>query len=931
MALVIAIGGILGALTVFPMNAGGATLYVGGTGPGNFTTIQAAIDAATPGDTVFVYAQVYRERISIPKTLSLVGEDRNVTVIDGGRLGDVVGVSANWVNITGFTVTNSSSGTGDAAIELAGVQHGRIEGNLVSDNWGAGIYLLGSTDVTIANNTLRDNIDPDGAGILLSSSDGNRIVNNTATGGADGIGLQTSGRNLIAGNNASTNWDYGVSLSASHDNRIENNSLFDNWGRGVRLTASNGNVVRNNTLIQNYQGIELSSSTGNTVTQNILNSTWDYGVSAYFSSGNRISRNTFVSTYADAVQVSRSSSERVDNNTFLGSLYSDVDLDSSVGVTVADNAMTRGLLVSYSAFSGGDLSYWNTHEIPPSNLINGRPVRYWKNVTGGIVPAGAGQVILANTTDVAVANETFDGVVVGVEAGFSRGTVIANLSGRDNAYGILLGASRDSTIENVSFANASQMAVYLRLSDSNTIGNSTFADAQFNALRFESSFQNAILSVNASGGMGAGLYLQDSGDTFVSGSAFRDRAGTGVSMRSSHDNTLSRSILANNTRDGVYLEASNRNTILENRIEGNEGAGVNMTSSVANRAYHNNLVGNSRQAIDDRANAWDDGYPSGGNFWSDYAGADVFQGPNQDLPGSDGIGDDPYAIDADSADGYPLMGPFDVGGGRLPASPQMRAAVLSGTGLADVTVSWELSADDGGGERDVAGYEVWYGGTYDPTGAPYARLASVPAGTTSYAHVGGGFGDGGRYFYEVRAVEQGTGRTAASPVQGAKGAGALPTGWHLFSIPLVQANSSVTSVLQTLEFDAVRTYRAEDLGDPWKAYYPGRTGDLDDIDWGDGLWVHVETAGDLAIAGLVVPAPAFLLRPGWNLVAYASPVAETLSTSLAGVPGVVRVETYDPGATDPYRLRAMDPGDLLIPGGAYWIFVVGPGGLWVQG
>jgi hypothetical protein len=54
-------------------------------------------------------------------------------------------------------------------------------------------------------------------------------------------------------------------------------------------------------------------------------------------------------------------------------------------------------------------------------------------------------------------------------------------------------------------------------------------------------------------------------------------------------------------------------------------------------------------------NAWDDGYPSGGNYWSDYTGVDLRKGPYQNETGSDGIGDTPYSIDSDNADRYPLM------------------------------------------------------------------------------------------------------------------------------------------------------------------------------------------------------------------------------------------------------------------------------------
>ena len=930
-AIALAVGGILGTLTLLPANVRAATLYVGGGGPGNFTTIQAAIDAASPGDTVFVYAGVYRERVSIPKTLSLVGEDRDATVIDGSRIGDVVRVTASWVNVTRFTVTNSSGGPGDSAIELVGVQRNRIAGNNVSDNWGIGIHLVGSSDTVIEGNWLWENIDPDGAGILLSSSDGNRIVNNTAMEGADGISLHSSHRNVVAGNNASMNWDYGISLSGSNENRIENNSLFWNTGCGIRVGVSDRNTLRNNSLISNMHGIELQSSSNNTVTENLLDNSWDYGVYLYGSSRNRISRNTFVSTWWDGVQVRRASLETIDNNTFRGSVDADIDLDTAVGITIADNVMTRGILVSYSQFSSMGVDHWNTHDIPASNLVNGRPVRYWKDATGGVVPAGAGQVILANTTGVAVANETFDGTAVGVETGFSVGTTVTNVAGQGNLYGVLLAASRDSVIENVSFSDATWYGVFLRLSDANAIRNSSFVRAQYTALGIESSFRNSVVSIDASRGARTGLYLEDSGDTLVSRGTFAENGGAGVYLYNSSNNTVSESTIANNTRDGLYLANSHNNTILANAIAGNGGAGVNVSSSDGNRVYHNNLAGNGRQAIDDRANAWDDGYPSGGNYWNDYAGADAFHGPDQDIPGSDGIGDDPYGIDADSADGYPLMGPFDPGSGRTPAPPQVRAARLAGPGLVDVELTWDLSADDGGGENDVAGYEVWFGTAYDPAGATYVRLASVPAGTSSYAHADAGSGDFATYVYQVRTVERDSGRASASPVQAAKGATALPEGWHLFSIPLVQADASVASVFQTIEYDAVRTYRAADPADPWKSYRAGRSGDLETTEWGDGLWVHVTAAGVLTVAGLVVPAPAFLLRPGWNLVAYASPVAETLAASLAGVPGVVRVETYDPLSTDPYRLRVVDPSDVLSPGWAYWIFIAGAGGLWVQG
>jgi hypothetical protein len=91
--------------------------------------------------------------------------------------------------------------------------------------------------------------------------------------------------------------------------------------------------------------------------------------------------------------------------------------------------------------------------------------------------------------------------------------------------------------------------------------------------------------------------------------------------------------------------------------------------------YHNSFVGNGVQAFveyinpSEPTNIWDNGYPSGGNYWSDYKGTDLYSGPYQNETGSDGIGDTPYVIvsldtmtyltsNITDIDHFPLMGPF---------------------------------------------------------------------------------------------------------------------------------------------------------------------------------------------------------------------------------------------------------------------------------
>ena len=90
----------------------GKTLYVGGSGSGNYTKIQDAIDNTSDGDTVFVYndSSPYYEHVIVNITINLYGEDRNSTVIDGSNSGTVIWVLADWVNIKGFTIQSGFSG-----------------------------------------------------------------------------------------------------------------------------------------------------------------------------------------------------------------------------------------------------------------------------------------------------------------------------------------------------------------------------------------------------------------------------------------------------------------------------------------------------------------------------------------------------------------------------------------------------------------------------------------------------------------------------------------------------------------------------------------------------------------------------------------------------------------------------------------------------
>jgi parallel beta-helix repeat protein len=137
----------------------------------------------------------------------------------------------------------------------------------------------------------------------------------------------------------------------------------------------------------------------------------------------------------------------------------------------------------------------------------------------------------------------------------------------------------------------------------------------------------------------------------------------GVLIVDAWQNYISENDIKNNSEAGFLLWGARHNNITENNIASNY-FGIKLDESPVNLFFHNNLVNNTRHVGDvtpayPSVCVWDDGYPSGGNYWSDYTGSDSFFGAYQNLTGSDGIGDSPYTIDTNNVDQYPLKCPHD--------------------------------------------------------------------------------------------------------------------------------------------------------------------------------------------------------------------------------------------------------------------------------
>jgi parallel beta-helix repeat protein len=169
-----------------------------------YQNITNALEYAIDGDTVFVYDGAYYENIVVDKSVSLVGENRGLTIIDANSHGNIMNITASNVNITGFTIRRSGTRYYDS-------------------------------------------------GIFMDYSTGNNISHNTIINNYNGISLYSSGNNLILDNTISSNNYNGISLYSSGNNLILDNTISSNNYNGISLYYSSNNVIFHSNFVNNTE------------------------------------------------------------------------------------------------------------------------------------------------------------------------------------------------------------------------------------------------------------------------------------------------------------------------------------------------------------------------------------------------------------------------------------------------------------------------------------------------------------------------------------------------------------------------------------------------------------------------------------------------------------------------------------------------------
>jgi parallel beta-helix repeat protein len=223
-----------------------------GTKEHPYRTIQDAMNHVYNGYTIYVMNGTYDEHVIINKTITLRGEEKNTTIIDGGGIDDVVTVTVPGVKISGFTIQDSGMQTYNAGVKTLSLNSNiTIEDTIIRNN-AIGIFLNYAYEHSwniVRNNTVRNNR----KGIYAHWANNDQITGNIITGNDEnGLEMERCTQSNITGNIISNNGECGIFLrGASHRNVLKGENTIENNMIGLKITESNRNVIRDNNFIGN--------------------------------------------------------------------------------------------------------------------------------------------------------------------------------------------------------------------------------------------------------------------------------------------------------------------------------------------------------------------------------------------------------------------------------------------------------------------------------------------------------------------------------------------------------------------------------------------------------------------------------------------------------------------------------------------------------
>ena len=546
---------------------------------------------------------------------------RNVTVKNINMIGFSTGVhliNSTHCSIVGNTIINATNGV---------FVYEDSNFNNISDNnivsFGNGIWLREMANCTVSNNNITCEREDNKFGIYLYHSTNN-----------------TMNSNIITESQACIYFYYS-SYNTLYENTFTNcgTSGLDTDGGGVWSEWSHFNNISENYISESrWYGIELFRSSNNSVSGNEITSSSNRGIMIHTDSNfNQIIGNNVTNNYKGIEVSSSTHNNDISGNYLFSNTYEAIVLDYSSNQTISGNVIidhSKGILI------GSDFN----------NITNNKIVDCGRGIH---VNTGSHNNLFRNNM-----TENSFGLTIQHSTGNTLGE---NLMNNNTCGFIILGIDLPHFMHDVDKSNTvGNRPIYYWI-DAHNSSVPTDAGCVVLVECTNITVQNLNLSICN----WHGVAVTYSRNITVSDNYIVDNDEYAIWLRNSSECYIARNYLKGFI--ALQLQYSSNNTFFGNTLTagGNWGS-VNLLQSSNNTFYHNNFTDNySHYLIDSLSvNNWDDGYPTGGNYWDNYqdrypSARDENSGPYQNVTGSsDGIWDTPYTLNSDNIDNYPIIPEF---------------------------------------------------------------------------------------------------------------------------------------------------------------------------------------------------------------------------------------------------------------------------------
>ena len=620
----------------------GSVFYVGGTGPGNYSTIRNAMNAASDGDTIVVYPGIYEEDLIIKKSLHFIGRNKKTTIIDPENSPYTLSIDAHNVTLQGFTIKNTNNHACGISIRAIGV----IIHNIIIDcasYLNKGIYIRNTNNTTLYDNSLIN------GGIYLENSYHNTIFNNIINGqpltyleNQQNIHIESTAGQVILVNcsnitvrNAHLKHLFcGIQIVNSHTCLIEENLLDTYLRHAMELTSSKNINLFNNTFKDG--DINLFCSTN----IHVINNEMTEGMNIDASHHNTIAHNDFLGSSSIVIKAHSKDNTVKDNIITRG-----ITLENSQETTITQNTIrdcgirivsSSSTTLEENLLEEDDLSFYNSpRNLMINNVIKESGVDLHNSshnvLIGNIIAShiynSRGDITLYLSNYTTMVNNSLEKKGLCIEESYHNSIENNTVNGQALIY---MENKKNSTVPqdagqiilvncehiNVHKQHITNRAVGLYLINTHhcLITHNTLRQNEFESIQLYQSHNNTLCDNNMSfnnkhsghynAGVllfssfhtvivnntllcnGHGLYLHLSQDTVMSGNTISQNRKNALTIDKCNRTTLTKNIITNNGGN-IEFFVSHDNIICDNWIEKND-QGLLITSSI-----NNTIMGNS--------------------------------------------------------------------------------------------------------------------------------------------------------------------------------------------------------------------------------------------------------------------------------------------------------------------------------------------------